>query len=191
MFLSMRRSTVPVGIVHKLLIAGVAAVLVVSCSTVPAPQSEEDALLVIPVIREQAGGAIPSSGYFEILLGREGVVTPAKWVRIDGTRAYRVVEDLRPGGYTIRQTRAVGTADNVVMEMPRAGKRPETGAALELDAGAITISPIAFRLRTAQRTPGTFTFRLSAEETTASVRREVLDQLSGDPDFAAWDVRDE
>ena len=184
MFSSIRRSAAaPVGIIF--------AALVMGCSTVPAPKSGEDALLVIPVIREQAGGAVPSAGYFEILLAGEGKTLPAQWVRIDGTRPFTVVDGLDPGRYTIRQTRAVGTGDNVVMEMPRVGQRQETGATVELEAGKITVSPIAFRLRTAQRTPGTFTFRLSAEETTPSQRRQVLGELSGDPDFAAWDVRGE
>jgi hypothetical protein len=191
MFPSIRRSGVPVGVVPKLLIAAVVAVLVASCSTIPAPESGEDALLVIPVLREGAGGAIPSAGYFEILLAGQGKTLPAQWVRIDGTRPFTVVRGLKPGSYTIRQTRASSSAENVVMEMPRAGKRQETGVTVELQAGAITVAPVTFRLRASQRTPGTFTFRLSAEETPASVRRGVLEELSADPDFAAWDVRPE
>ncbi|MFW5786519.1 MAG: hypothetical protein ACOCYC_04670 [bacterium] len=189
MFFSVRRNAQPVGIVLKVLIGSVLVALVMGCSTIPAPKSGAETLLVIPVVREDAGGAIPSAGYFEILLGGEGRTLPARWVRIDGTRPFTVVDGLEPGRYTIRQTRAVGTGDNVVMEMPRVGQRRETGVAVEVEAGAITISPIAFRLRTAQRTPGTFTFRLSTEETTPSLRRTVLDELSEDPDFAAWDVR--
>lgn len=186
---------------------GLAALLAVvsGCTTLPAPEAENDTALAIPVTFEitddhydrSALGDDSPSGYYLLAIRRVGDGVFYRAVRLYAGSGVKIVTGIPPGEYYFDRYRFHHKRQMELGAGLRENPRGEGGPSGELEArfslrgGEITVSPLHFHITMDRIGEERYDNRLSLDvrETAPDVHAKTVEAVSGYESFPRWSVK--
>jgi hypothetical protein len=167
-----------------LLLAVLAGTLLAGCTSLPAPDSENDTAFVLPVERIQQSTGGSTFGYYEVHIGKPGNPQFDRTIKVYAGSEMEMITGLKPGRYEISKYQFRYKNSN------KYGSSREIGAPFVLEPGALTISPTTIFITVFKEDPDASMnwMRVNFDATSPPIRSRVLEELEAEESFPQWRV---